>query len=302
MAALTDLLTFLDNQETNKLKRQQAEVEIEAKRRADNAAAVERGKAMSLRDNIVSNMADIENSQIELDRIDRQYANATSNGPLPDEWEKQYRDARAAAEANLIMHQSVARRLYVEKGMMDGSLDKTVAKAAEPMYTNIFDPKRDPYDQIEEERKTKTENAETGVETEVTRKGPASAFNNENGPDTKLSNAYTSSFDTPLGRLFGGRKTGIPSIEGAPEISYRPVREQNNNAGSTDIEGATPVDVTSSQPNPSPVASQQTNPSAPAPKTGGFVRVRNKATGQTGYMPKSNWDSGNFNSQYEEIP
>lgn len=297
MAALTELMTYFDNKKMNDLRMQQMEVAIEAKRRADNAAAVERGKAMSLRDNIVNNMADIENSQIELDRINKQYSDAVSKGPLPAEWDKQYRDAKAVAEANLIMNQSIARRLYVEKGMMDGSLDKTVATSAKPMYDRIFDPKKDPYDQIQEERRTKTTDVTTGAETEVIQKGPSASFQkNEQGNDL-LSNAYTSSLSTPSAQLFGDSYD-----EGTPEIAYRPVKTQGGVTSEEDTAGATSVDVTATQPNPNPVASQTTNPSAPAPKIGDFIRVRNKATGETGTLPSANARAAIASGRFEQVP
>lgn len=266
MAALTELLTYFDNKKMNDLRMQQMEVAIEAKRRADNAAAVERGKAMSLRDNIVNNMADIENSQIELDRLNKQYSEAVSKGPLPPEWDKQYRDARANAEANLIMNQSIARRLYVEKGVMDGSLDKTVATSAKPMYDKIFDPKKDPYDQIQEERVTKTKDETTGVETQVTQKGSAAAFGQNDQGNDLLSNAYTSSLSTPSGRLFGGTSAGGAYDEETPEIAYRPVRTQGTVKSEEDVDGATAVDPMATQPSANPFSSQNTNPIATAPQ------------------------------------
>lgn len=302
MAALTELMTYFDNKKMNDLKMQQMEVALEAKRRADNAAAVERGKAMSLRDNIVNNMADIENSQIELDRINKQYSEAVSKGPLPSEWDKQYRDAKANAEANLIMNQSIARRLYVEKGMMDGSLDKTVATSAKPMYDRIFDPKKDPYDQIQEERVTKTADTTTGAETQVTQKGPAGAFKDQTDDKDYLSNAYTSSLSTSSGRLFGGTSAGGAYDSETPEIAYRPVKAQAGVTSEDDTAGATSVDVTSTQPNPSPVASQETNPMAPAPKIGDFIRVRNKATGETGTLPSVNARAAIASGRFEQVP
>lgn len=189
MAALIELLNYMDRQEDRKFERQQAEVRMEAYRRSQNAIAEREGKAMALRDNLTLTAKEIEAADLDLSRTQRQWFEARQKGQLSPQQDELYRNAVANAQANSELQKSKYRALTMERGHLDGSLDKTIAKTSEPMFGRIFDPKKDPYDQIQEERKRTVEDEATGETTEVTQKGPASAF-----PD---ANAYMPQFGQP---------------------------------------------------------------------------------------------------------
>ena len=86
-----------------------------------------------------------------------------------------------------------------------------------------------------------------------------------------------------------------------PEISYRPVRNQGGVTTPEDVAGATEVDPTSTLPNPNPVAAMVPKPVTGPVKQDGVVRVRNKATGQTGSMPIGNANRAVESGEFEII-
>ena len=180
MAALFQLLNFIESQKDRELQRQYTEVKMEAYRRSQNAAAVQEGKAMALRDNLNQTAKDIETADMDVQRTQKQWFEARQKGMLSAEQNQLYREAVANSQANLEMQKSKYRVLTMERGHMDGSLDKTMAQSSKPMFDRIFDPKKDPYDQIQEERRSKTVDETAGTETEIIQKGPASAFSSSN--------------------------------------------------------------------------------------------------------------------------
>ena len=286
--------------ELTKVRLENEKVRMEAYRRSMNAAAVQEGKAMAIRDNLTQSYKDIEAADMDMQRTQKQWFEARQKGQLSPEQNQLYRDAYANAQANLEMQKSKYRVLTMEKGHMDGSLDKTKAKAAEPMFEKIFDPKKDPYDQIQEERRSKIKDDATGTETEVIQKGPATAFG---GGNAYAPQGGDVEFDTPetTGALLGYTPRGFEP-EQTPEISYSPVRNQGGVTNEADVAGATEVDPTSTQPNPNPVAAMTPKSISQPVKTGGFVRVRNKATGETGTIPAGSREAALATGNYEEIP
>jgi hypothetical protein len=299
MAALFQLLDYMDRQKQRELDRQFTEVKMEAYRRSQNAAAVQEGKAMALRDNLTQTAKDIEAADMDVQRTQKQWFEARQKGQLSAEQNDLYRNAYANAQANAEMQKSKYRVLTMEKGHMDGSLDKTVAQSSKPMFDKIFDPKKDPYDQIQEERRSKTVDEVTGTETEVVQKGPATAFG---GGNAYAPQAEEDTFTAPatMGSLLGYTPQGFEPEE-TPEFSYRPVRNQGGITDEADIAGATEVDPTSTQPNPNPVAAMTPQPVTGPVKQDGVVRVRNKATGQTGSMPLRNANRAVESGEYEII-
>lgn len=246
MAALIELLDYMDKQKQRDLDRQYTEVKMEAYRRSQNAAAVQEGKAMALRDNMTQAYKDIEAADMDLQRTQKQWFEARQKGQLSAEQNDLYRNAYANAQANAEMQKSKYRVLTMEKGHMDGSLDKTKAKAAEPMFGRIFDPKKDPYDQIEEERRSKTTDQATGTETEVIQKGPASAFGGGNayapqGEEDKFTAPATAT--SLLGFTPRGFDADLEAV--TPEFSYQPVRNQGGMTNQADVAGVTEVDPAS---------------------------------------------------------
>lgn len=299
MAALLQLLDYMDRQKQREIDRQYAEVRMESYRRSQNAAAVQEGKAMALRDNLTQTYKDIEAAEMDVQRTQKQWFEARQKGTLSPEQNDLYRNAYANSQANLEMQKSKYRVLTMEKGHMDGSLDKTKAKASEPMFSRIFDPKKDPYDQIQEERRSKTKDEVTGTETEVVQKGPASSFRGSNVYDPQGGEeAFTA--PATIGGLLGYTPQGFEPEE-TPEFSYRPVRNQGGVTNEADVAGATEVDPTSTQPNPNPVAAMVPRPVTGPVEQKGVVRVRNKATGQTGSMPIGNANRAVESGEYEII-
>ncbi|NDC23276.1 MAG: hypothetical protein EB119_08890 [Synechococcaceae bacterium WBB_34_004] len=284
--------------ELAKVRLENEKVRMEAYRRTMNAAAAQEGKAMALRDNLTQTAKDIEAAEMDAQRTQRQWFEARQRGQLSPEQNQLYRDAYANAQANVETQKSKYRVLTMERGHMDGSLDKTIAKTSEPMFSKIFDPKKDPYDQIEEERRSKTTDQTTGTETEVVQKGPASAFGGGNAYSPQGEEDKFTAPSTVTG-LFGYTPRGF---EPEPDISYRPVKNQGGVTSESDVAGATEVDPTSTQPNPNPVASMTPKSVSQPVKTGGFVRVRNKATGETGTIPAGSREAALATGNYEEIP
>ena len=68
MAALIELLDYMDRQKQRELDRQFTEVKMEAYRRSQNAAAVQEGKAMALRDNLTQTAKDMEAADMDVQR------------------------------------------------------------------------------------------------------------------------------------------------------------------------------------------------------------------------------------------
>lgn len=299
MAALFQLLNYMDQQKQRELDRQFTEVKMESYRRSQNAAAVQEGKAMALRDNLTQTAKDMEAADMDVQRTQKQWFEARQKGQLSAEQNDLYRNAYANAQSNAEMQKSKYRVLTMEKGHMDGSLDKTIAKATEPMFGRIFDPKKDPYDQIQEERKTKTKDEAAGTETEVIQKGPASAFG---GGNAYAPQGEEEAFTAPatMGSLLGYTPQGFEPEE-TPEFSYKPVRNQGGITDEADVAGATEVDPTSTQPNPNPVAAMTPQSVTGPVRQNGVVRVRNKATGQTGSMPIGNANKAVESGEYEII-
>jgi hypothetical protein len=283
-----------------KVRLQNEKVKMEAYRRSQNAAAVQEGKAMALRDNLTQTAKDIEAADMDVQRTQKQWFEARQKGQLSPEQNQLYRDGFANAQANLEMQRSKYRVLTMEKGHMDGSLDKTVAQSSKPMLDKIFDPKKDPYDQIQEERRTKTKDEATGTETEVVQKGPATAFGGGNSYSPQMEDDGFVAPPTAT-NLLGYTPMGFEPEE-TPEFSYSPVRNAGGITNEEDVAGATEVDPTSIQPNPNPVAAMTPRSISQPVKTGGFVRVRNKATGETGTIPAESRDAALATGNYEEIP
>jgi len=246
MAALFQLLNYMDQQKQRELDRQFTEVKMESYRRSQNAAAVQEGKAMALRDNLNQTAKDIEAADMDVQRTQKQWFEARQKGQLSPEQNQLYRDGFANAQANLEMQRSKYRVLTMEKGHMDGSLDKTVAQSSKPMFDKIFDPKKDPYDQIQEERKTKTKDEAAGTETEVIQKGPASAFGGGNAYSPQMEEDEFVAPPTAT-NLLGYTPSGFDADPEAvtPEFSYKPVRNQGGITDEADVAGATEVDPTS---------------------------------------------------------
>lgn len=286
--------------ELMKVRLQNEKVKMEAYRRSQNAAAVQEGKAMALRDNLTQTAKDIEAADMDVQRTQKQWFEARQKGQLSPEQNQLYRDGFANAQANLEMQRSKYRVLTMEKGHMDGSLDKTVAQSSKPMLDKIFDPKKDPYDQIQEERRSKTVDEVTGTETEVVQKGPATAFGRGNAYSPQMEDDGFVAPPTAT-NLLGYTPRGFEPEE-TPEFSYSPVRNTGGITNEEDVAGATEVDPTSIQPNPNPVAAMTPRSISQPVKTGGFVRVRNKATGETGTIPAESRDAALATGNYEEIP
>lgn len=287
-----------------KVRKQKAEVELETYRRTQNKMAEQEGKARAIADGLTQTFRDMESAQRDHDSVQKQWFEARSKGVLSPEMNDMYRNAFSNSSANLELQKSKYRVLTMEKGHMDGSLDKPIADSVKPMLGNIFDPKKDPYDQIQEERSKKKVDPKTGEESVTTQKGSVSQFRNLDAATQGSPAEEDYIAPTTATSLLGFTPRGFDSDPEAvtPEISYRPVRDQENISNEEDVAGATAVDPMSALPNPNPIASQQTNPIASAPEIGGFVRVRNKATGETGTMPRKSWISGKYNSLYEEVP
>lgn len=302
MAALFELLNYMDRQEDRKLARQKAEVQMEAYRRTQNRIAEQEGKARAIADGLTKTFSDVESAQRDFDSVQKQWFEARSKGMLSPEMNDMYRNAFSNASSNLELQKSKYRVLTMEKGHMDGSLNKSIAETAKPMLNNIFNPKKDPYDQIEEERRTQTEDTATGVKTEVVQKGPASAFAGQSAYDPIEDDNYTA--PATATSLLGFTPSGFQSDPEAvtPEFSYQPVRNRGGITSEEDAAGTTAVDPMATQPNPNPVASQMTNPTAPAPKIGDFIRVRNKATGETGTLPSANARAAIASGRFEQVP
>lgn len=266
MAALFELLNYMDRQEDRKLARQKAEVQMEAYRRTQNRIAEQEGKARAIADGLTKTFSDVESAQREFDSVQKQWFEARSKGMLSPEMNDMYRNAFSNASSNLELQKSKYRVLTMEKGHMDGSLNKSIAETAKPMLNNIFNPKKDPYDQIEEERKTQTEDTATGVRTEVTQRGPASAFAGQSAYEPMQDDTYTA--PATATSLLGFTPSGFQSDPEAvtPEFSYKPVRDRGGITSEEDVDGATAVDPMATQPSANPFSSQNTNPIATAPQ------------------------------------
>jgi len=308
MGALLQLLQFASNEEQKKYNRQQAEVRAEAYRRTQNRIAEQEGKALAMREQLDNTASAMTRAELDLQITQRQYDEARRKNQLNPEQNELYSNAINKLGGDLEYQRAKYRELTIQRGHMDGTLNKTIAGSSKPMFDKIFNPNADPYDQITEERKTKTEavyDDEGDIispEREVTQKGPASAFAGRSAYGPAPEDTYTA--PATASSLLGFTPSGFQSDPYAvtPEFSYRPVRNTGGVTTEEDTAGAIPVDVTSTQPNPDPVASQQTNPAAQAPKIGNFIRVRNKVTGETGTMPKDNGRAAIASGRYEQIP
>lgn len=287
-----------------KIRKQKEEVQLETYRRTQNKMAEQEGKARAIADGMTQTFRDMESAQRDYDSVQKQWFEARSKGVLSPEMNDMYRNAFSNSSSNLELQKSKYRVLTMEKGHMDGSLDKPIADSVKPMLGNIFDPKKDPYDQIQEERSKKKVDLSTGEESITTQKGSVSQFRNLDAATQGSAAEEDYIAPSTATSLLGFTPRGFDADPEAvtPEISYRPVKDQGSVSSERDVAGATEVDPMSALPNTNPIASQQTNPIASAPEVGGIVRVRNKATGETGTMPRKNWISGKYNSLYEEIP
>lgn len=302
MAVLFDILNYMQAQEDRKIQLQREEVRLEAERRAANKIAEREGVASALRKSLDDTSSALEASQRDLDAVNKQWFEAQRKGMLNAEQNELYRNAVKKASGDLELNKSKYRELTMQRGHLDGTLNKTIAESSKPMFDKIFDPKKDPYDQIKETRTTKTIDPETQAETEVSQTGPASMF----GQQSAYSPSQAGEYQAPptATSLLGFTPSGYePDPEAVtPEIAYRPVRTQAGVTNEEDASGATPVDPTSVLPNPNPIVSQTTNASAPAPKIGDFIRVKNKATGETGTMPSANARSAIASGRFEQVP
>lgn len=300
MGALLQILQFASNEEQKKYDRQQAEVRAEAYRRTQNRIAEQEGKALAMREQLDNTASAMTRAELDLQITQRQYDEAKRKNQLNPEQNELYSNAINKIGGDLEYQRAKYRELTIQRGHMDGTLNKTIAGSSKPMFDKIFNPNADPYDQIEEERTTKKQ-TDDGEEV-VTQKGPASAFAERSAYGPASGEAYTA--PATASSLLGYTPSGFQSDPYAvtPEFSYRPVRNAGGVTTEEDTAGATPVDVTSTQPNPDPVASQQTNPAAQAPKIGDFIRVRNKVTGETGTLPAANARAAIASGRYEQIP
>jgi hypothetical protein len=302
MAVLFDIINYMQAQEDRKIRMEREEVRFEAERRAANKIAEKEGVANAVRKSLDETATALEASQRDLDAVQKQWFEAQSKGMLSAEQNELYRNAVRKASGDLEFNQSKYRELTMQRGHLDGTLNKTIAESSKPMFDKIFDPKKDPYDQIKETRTTKTIDPMTGSEAEVSQTGPASVFSQQSAYAPNQGSQYQA--PPTATSLLGFTPSGYePDPEAVtPEISYRAVRNQGGITSERDTAGATPVDPAATLPNPNPIASQMTNPAVPAPKTGGFVRVRNKATGETGVLPTENANSAIASGRFERVP
>lgn len=194
MGLITGIYGMVRQAQQDELEKQKMEVQMESYRRTQNRIAEKEGMARAIADKLNESFGGIESAQRDFDSVQKQWFEASQRGMLSPQMNDQYRNAFATAKSNLELEKSKYRVLTMQKAHMDGTLDKSIAKSTEPMLGDIFSPKKDPYDQITEERTTKRSDTVSGIEEVVTQKGPARAFQGQSaympqGDDAEV--AYT---------------------------------------------------------------------------------------------------------------
>lgn len=293
MAALFQLLNYIDQKNAREQDMKFNELKMEAYRRSMGRMAVEEGKAQALKeatqkttDEFLTSKDTFEKLQTEVDVLSRNPNTAPETLGL---YSNALKNSRAEYDANRLKLQKLNSEIKINAGTI-------LNKNQKSFLDDIMDEK-DPYEAIKQTQTTTTEDASTGAKTETTQEGPVSAFRNAVG-----GNAYMPSYNTTSGSLFGNTAAGGAYDEPTPEFAYQPVRDQGGVMNDEDAAGTTEVDPMATLPNPNPIASQTTNASAPAPKIGDFIRVRNKATGETGTMPSANARSAIASGRFEQVP
>lgn len=292
MAALFELLNYIDQKNERERQRKYEEVRAEAQRRSMNRMAVEEGKADALKikakeatDSFLTSKQQMEKLRAEIDLLSR---DPRTSPETMDLYNNAYKNSVSTFEADNLKLQKINSEIKINAG--------TILNKNQKSFLDDVMEGDDPYDKVTEKRETETEDAGTGTTTRTTREGPASAF------DGTQSSPYMPSYRTSSGAMFGNTAAGGAYDEPSPSFSYQPVRNQGAVISPDDIIGATQIDPASSQPNPNPVASQTTNPAAPAPKIGDFIRVKNKATGETGTLPSANARAAIASGRFEQVP
>lgn len=282
MAVLLELMDYFDKKEAE-------QVRLEAQRRAENRIAEQEGKRRALEGEYMSTFKEIQEAQNTERSLTGMYDRALAEKTLTPEYTKMIEDAKFNNRVRLQSASDKMGALQLERDLMLGKVDKKTANAYTSIFDGLYEKGKDPYDQIKEERSNK------GGEEVVTQTGPASAFQAlDQGRLNQVNQASTA--------LLGGAYADPATPEYSMKSAYVPVRNQGGVTKEEDVSGATEVDPMSTQPNPNPVASQMTNPAVPAPKAGGFTRVRNKATGETGMLPTENANSAIASGRFERVP
>jgi len=258
------MLQFASNEEQKKYDRQQAEVRAESYRRTQNRIAEQEGKALAMREQLDNTASAMTRAELDLQITQRQYDEARRKNQLNPEQNELYSNAINKIGGDLEYQRAKYRELTIQRGHMDGTLDKTIAGSSKPMFDKIFNPNADPYDQIEEERTTKKQ-TDDGEEV-VTQKGPASAFAGRSAYGPTPEDKYTA--PATASSLLGFTPSGFQSDPYAvtPEFSYKPVRNTGGVTTEEDTAGATAVDPMATQPSANPFSSQNTNPIATSPQ------------------------------------
>lgn len=293
MAALFQLLNYIDQKNAREQEMKFNELKMEAYKRSMGRMAVEEGKAQALKeatqkttDEFLTSKNTFEKLQAEVDVLSRNPNTAPETLGL---YNNAMRSSRADYEANKLKLQKLNSEIKINAG--------TILNKNQRSFLDDIMEEKDPYEAIKQTQTTTTEDTATGAKTETTQEGPVSAFRNAVG-----SNAYMPTYNTTSGSLFGNTLAGGAYEEPTPEFAYQPVRDQGGVVSEEDAAGTTAVDPMATQPNPNPVASQMTNPTAPAPKIGDFIRVRNKATGETGTLPSANARAAIASGRFEQVP
>lgn len=282
MPALLQLMEYFDRKEAE-------QVRLETQRRAENRIAEQEGKRRAMEKEYISTFKEIQEAQNTERSLTGMYDRALAEKTLTPEYTKMIEDARFNNRVKLQSASDKMGALQLERDLMLGKVDKKTANAYTSIFDNLYEKDKDPYDQIKEERSNK------GGEEVVTQTGPASAFQ-------ALDQSRLNQVSQASGTMFGGAYADPVTPEYSMSSSYVPVRNQGGVTKEEDVSGATEVDPMATLPNPNPVASQMTNPAAPAPKIGDFVRVKNKATGETGTLPSANARAAIASGKFEQVP
>lgn len=282
MAVLLELMDYFD-------RKQKEEVMLETQRRAQNRLAEQEGKRKALEGEYLNTFKEIQQASRTEQSLVGSYQKAVAEKTLTPELKKMYDDARFANNVKLQSASDKMGAIQLERDLMTGKVDKKTASAYTSVFDNLYKPDKDPYDQIKEERISRDEQ-----DNEVRQSGPASAFMQM---DQERMAQATQASTSMFGSYYGPEESSVQT----PEISYRPVRNQGGVTAPEDVAGATEVDPTSTLPNPNPVAAMVPKPVTGPVKQDGVVRVRNKATGQTGSMPIGNANRAVESGEFEII-
>lgn len=254
MAAILQLLDYMDRQKEREQRMRFEEVKMEAYKRSMGKMAVEEGKAMAIKDAAMNVSNDFLNSKNSYERLQAEVAVRSQDPRTQPETLNWYNNALKNAQAAYESDRLRLQKVNMEAKILAGPITNKNQKS---FLDDIMDEK-DPYDQIKETRKSSSEDAITGASTETIQEGPASAFRGAVNP-------YAPAYNTTSGALFGNTAAGGMYDE-EPEVSYGPVGSQRSTGTSVNASGATQLNPAATQPVADPFASQNTNPIASAPQ------------------------------------